>query len=143
MSEPITVFTVVRVPPRAAWDLWTRPEHVRGWNFASDDWACPEASNDLRPGGRFAYTMAARDGSASFVFGGTHDAVEPAARLASTLGDGRRVEVRFEPEGDAATRVTETFDPEGTFPLEAQRAGWAAILENFRAYAERTPPDPA
>ena len=33
-------------------------------------------------------------------------------------------------------RVTVTFDPENAFPVEQQRAGWQAILDNFRRYAE-------
>ena len=52
------------------WDYWTQGEHVTGWNFASDDWHCPESKIDLRPGGEFHSTMAAKDGSFSFDFWG-------------------------------------------------------------------------
>lgn len=132
---PITVSTRIAAPPDRVWARFTLPEHITGWNAASDEWHCPKATNDLRVGGDFSYTMAARDGSFSFDFGGTYTAVEPQARIAYTLGDGRRVEVRFEPDGDG-TRVTETFDPETLNPAEMQRGGWQAILDRFKAYAE-------
>ncbi|MEQ9581386.1 MAG: hypothetical protein RIM68_04425, partial [Arenibacter sp.] len=32
------------------WDYYTNPEHIINWNFASDDWHCPYASNDMRVG---------------------------------------------------------------------------------------------
>ena len=31
-----------------AWDCWTLPQHIVHWNFASEDWHCPGAENDLR-----------------------------------------------------------------------------------------------
>ena len=62
-------------------------------------------------GGRFSYTMAARDGSASFDFEGTYTAVEVEARIAYTMADGRTCTVTFQPEGEG-TLVTEVFDAE-------------------------------
>jgi hypothetical protein len=32
--------------------------------------------------------------------------------------------------------VIETFDPENMNPAEMQKAGWQAILNNFKAYTE-------
>ena len=34
------------------------------------------------------------------------------------------------------TKVVETFDPESENPIEMQRGGWQAILDNFEKYAE-------
>lgn len=42
----------------------------------------------------------------------------------------------FVPEG-AGTRVTTTFDPEGTHSIEMQRQGWQAILDSYAAFATR------
>lgn len=36
----------------------------------------------------------------------------------------------------AGAQVTETFDAENENPVEMQRGGWQAILDNFKAYAE-------
>jgi hypothetical protein len=48
---------------------------------------------------------------------------------------GRNVSISFESIGET-TKVTETFDPEHENPEEMQRAGWQAILENFKKYVE-------
>ncbi len=130
MSNRITVTTIVSAPATKAWACWTEPAHVVGWNAASDDWHCPAAKNDLRVGGRFAFTMAARDGSFRFDFEGTYTAVTPNTHLAYVMDDGRKVEVDFAAEGEA-TRVTEVFDPENVHPAEMQQAGWQAILDNY------------
>lgn len=37
------------------------------------------------------------------------------------------------------TRVVTSFDPETSNPVEMQRAGWQAILDNYAAYAARCP----
>lgn len=131
----ITIDTLVAAPVDTVWTRYTDPEHITQWNFANDDWCCPTASNDLRPGGRYIARMEARDGSMGFDFGGTYESVTPKESLAYTLDDGRLVQTSFMPEG-TGTRVTTTFDAEGTNSEEMQRAGWQAILDNFRAHAE-------
>lgn len=132
--KPITVTTLVEAPLQAVWNAYTQPQHIVQWNFASDDWHCPSAENDLRVGGKFSSRMAAKDGSFAFDFGGIYTQVEPQKSLAYDFGD-RKAEVLFEPVGDH-TKVTVTFDPETTNPEEMQRAGWQAILGNFKKHAE-------
>jgi len=34
------------------------------------------------------------------------------------------------------TKVTETFEAEGTNSIEMQKGGWQAILNNFKKYTE-------
>ncbi|RYZ46745.1 MAG: polyketide cyclase [Sphingobacteriales bacterium] len=130
----ITVSGTVNVSADKAWEIWTNPEHVKNWNSASPDWHTPKAENDLREGGAFSFTMAAKDGSFSFDFGGVYDEVKPHELIRYTLGDGRKVTVRFSANGNA-TDIEETFDAEQTNPLEMQQAGWQAILDNFIRYA--------
>lgn len=134
-QEPITVQTEVDASPQLAWELYTNPKHMICWNFASPDWHCPAASNDLRPGGMLCATMAARDGSVSFEFTGVYDQVDPADRLRYTISDGRKVEVKFEVLADS-TRILVAFEPEMEHSLEMQREGWQAILDNYAAYAK-------
>ena len=134
-STRITVSALVAKPIAHVRKCWTGAEHIVHWNNASHDWHCPAATNDLRVGGQVNNTMAARDGSASFDFIGTYTAVEPNKRIAYTMEDGRTCEVLFAAEG-AGTRVTETFDAETENPLEVQRGGWQAILDNYKAYIE-------
>jgi uncharacterized protein YndB with AHSA1/START domain len=131
----ITVETAVQAPIDKVWECWTKPEHIVQWNHASDDWESPAAENDLQEGGRFKYNMAAKDGSASFDFEGTYVSVNDQAFISYTMDDGRKVTVSFETV-DGGTKVSESFDPEKENPEEMQRAGWQAILDNFKAYAE-------
>ncbi|THH40488.1 SRPBCC domain-containing protein [Neolewinella litorea] len=132
---PITVNTTVDAPRSATWHYYTESEHVINWNFASEDWHCPAAVNDLRVGGEFRITMAAKDGSMSFDFEGTYNEVEPEHHIAYTLSNGRQVTVDFQ-EDSAGTDVTVTFDPEKEHSREMQQDGWQSILDNFRKYAE-------
>lgn len=131
----VTVEATVKTSADKAWEAWNGPEHIIHWNFASDDWHCPAANSDLRVGGAFGATMAAKDGSMSFEFGGVYDIVEPAKKLAYTMGDGRRVEVTFDQQGEQ-THIVERFEAEGMHPVEFQKAGWQAILNNYVKYTE-------
>lgn len=105
------------------------------WNSASEDWHTPFAENDLRTGGSFKSRMEAKDGSFGFDFGGIYDEVKTHERILYTMGDGRKVDVRFAAVGND-TLVEETFDAEGENPAEMQKAGWQAILDNFKKYTE-------
>jgi uncharacterized protein YndB with AHSA1/START domain len=131
----ITVETTVNAPIEKIWESFTKPEHITKWNFAADSWQCPNAENDLQKGGNFSYRMEAKDGSFGFDFGGTYDEVEENKRIAYTIADGRKVEVKFIPEGNK-TRVIETFEAENQNDIEMQRGGWQAILDNFRKHTE-------
>ena len=131
----ITVQTTVNAPVEKLWEYFTSPGHIIKWNNASDDWHTPNAENDLRTGGKFVYRMEARDGSFGFDFGGEYDKVEVNKTIEYTIGDGRKVNVSFSGDGNTTT-VTETFEAESTNPVEMQRGGWQAILDNFKRYAE-------
>jgi len=133
----ITVQCSVKDPIAHVWDCWTKPEHITRWNHASDDWHCPAATNDLRVGGSFAATMAAKDGSVSFDFMGIYDEIVSEKLIAYHMADNRKVEVTFRSIGNT-TEVIEIFDPENQNPLEMQQAGWQMILNNFKKHAEET-----
>lgn len=131
----ITIESTINAPVEKVWEFWTMPVHITKWNSASDDWHTPKAENDLRVGGNFSSRMEARDGSMGFDFGGVYTDVKTNKHIAYTMGDGRKVEVKFEVSGDK-TKVTESFEAEGTNPVEMQKGGWQAILDNFRKYTE-------
>lgn len=134
-NQSITIKALISAPMETVWEYWTLPEHIKIWNTASDDWHTPHAENDLRAGGRFLSTMAAKDGSFSFDFSGVYDEVTGHQKIAYTLDDGRKVHVSFE-SVEGGILVTETFEPEGMNPIEMQQAGWQAILDNFKKYTE-------
>jgi uncharacterized protein YndB with AHSA1/START domain len=131
----ITVENTIDESVEKVWDYFTKPEHITKWNNASDDWFTPHAENDLRVGGNFLYRMEAKDGSFGFDFGGTYDAVDNLAYLEYTIGDGRKVQVKFASDGNK-TKLTEKFEAENMNSVELQKNGWQAILDNFKKYAE-------
>jgi uncharacterized protein YndB with AHSA1/START domain len=131
----ITVETTVQAPVEKVWAFWNEPKHITQWCQASPDWHAPRAENDLKEGGTFTTTMAAKDGSFSFDFGGVYTLVENNKVLKYTMADGRKVSVHFESQGDA-THVVETFEAENTHSEEMQRTGWQAILDSFKNYVE-------
>jgi uncharacterized protein YndB with AHSA1/START domain len=131
----ITVETTVHASKEKLWEYWTKPEHIKNWNHASDDWHSPRVENDVRKGGSFVVRMEAKDGSFGFDFGGVYDEVTPGEYLAYTIGDGRKVTVSFSAAGNE-THVTESFEAESQNPIEMQRGGWQAILDNFKNYTE-------
>ena len=135
MREKIAIHALVERKRSDVWALWNEPEHITRWNFASNDWCCPRADNDLRVGGQLCFRMEAKDGGVGFDFEAIYDEVAPEAKLAYTLTDGRRVETRFEDSGDG-TRLSTVFDAEEENSAELQRQGWQAILDNFKRYAE-------
>lgn len=131
----ITVEAVVNAPVEKVWNCWNQPEHIKNWCAASDDWHAPKAENDLKVGGQFSTRMEAKDGSFGFDFGGIYDEVKTNELIEYTMGDGRKVIVKFSSNGNE-TKVVETFDAENTHPVEMQRGGWQAILDNFKKYTE-------
>ena len=139
----ISISTIVHAPIQKVWECWNGPEHIMEWSHASDDWYTPHAENDPRTGGKFSTGFAARDGSASFDFAGIYSRVVPYETIEYTIGAmaeyeleaGRKVQISFEDQGGQVL-ITETFDKEDINSEELQRAGWQAILENFKTYTE-------
>jgi uncharacterized protein YndB with AHSA1/START domain len=131
----ITIETVVNAPIEKVWDFWTNPAHIVFWNSASEDWHTTAASNDLEVGGKFSSRMEAKDGSVGFDFEGTYTEIDIHKKIAYILGDNRHVSVLFW-VNEEGTYITETFEAENLHPIEMQRMGWNAILDNFKKYVE-------
>jgi uncharacterized protein YndB with AHSA1/START domain len=133
--EKVTIETEVPAPVEKVWRLWTEPQHITRWNFASPDWCCPTAENDLRVGGTYLARMEAKDGSFGFDFEAIYDEVVHHEVLAFTMLDGRQARTTFEAL-DGSTEVVTVFDAERENSIEMQREGWQAILDNFKAYVK-------
>ncbi|AOM76728.1 SRPBCC family protein [Pedobacter steynii] len=131
----ITVEATVNAPVETVWNAWTSPEHIVKWNCASEDWHTPKAENDIRTGGKFMSRMEAKDGSFGFDFEGIYDEIKVNEIIAYTLGDNRKVRITFNGNGNS-TAISETFEAESTNPIEMQKGGWQAILDNFKKYTE-------
>lgn len=131
----ITVEAAINAPVDKVWEYWNKPGHITKWCSASPDWHAPKAENNLEAGGRFSTRMEAKDGSFGFDFGGVYDEVRTNELIAYTLGDDRKVSIIFNGDGNT-TKVTETFEAEDQNPVEMQKGGWQAILDNFKSYVE-------
>ncbi|MFZ7114896.1 MAG: SRPBCC family protein [Bacteroidota bacterium] len=134
-ATKILVQASLAADKQKAWDYYTKPEHIIKWNFASDDWHCPRATNDMRVGGKYNARMEAKDGSFAFDFEATYDEIIPGERFQFTMPDGRRVNVSFDNSG-SQTNVKVLFDAETVNSIELQRDGWQMILENYKKYTE-------
>ncbi len=134
-TQTVTIEATVNAPVDKVWNYWTEPNHITQWNAASPDWHSPRAENDLKVGGRFNIRMEAKDGSFGFDFEGVYDIVIPNKQIAYTMSDGRKVDTTFTANGNT-TKIVTVFDAESENPVEMQREGWQAILNNFKKYTE-------
>jgi uncharacterized protein YndB with AHSA1/START domain len=131
----ITIETTVHAPVEKVWRYWSEPNHIMQWCHASDDWHAPHAENDLQTDGEFITTMAAKDDSVSFDFGGKYTEVIQNKYISYIIADGRKVEIVFTGDGDKV-HIRESFEMENMNSEELQRDGWQAILDNFKNYTE-------
>ena len=125
----------IALKKQIVWDLYTNPLHIINWNFASDDWCCPRASNEVKVGGKYVGRMEAKDGSFGFDFEAIYNEVVVGEYFVYTTPDNRVIKVAFQSIGDS-TEVNIEFDAENQNALELQQNGWQAILNNFKSYAE-------
>ena len=131
----ITIETIINQPIDKVWNAYNNPEDIVKWNFATEDWHCPKAENELKVGGKLKSTMAAKDGSFQFEFEAKYDEIIPNQFIRYYLADGRKVEINFNEENNSTT-IIEKFDPENQNSEEMQREGWQAILNSFKHYVE-------
>jgi uncharacterized protein YndB with AHSA1/START domain len=134
----ISVESIVKAPIAKVWSAYTTPDDIKQWNAASDDWHTTQASVDLRAGGAFSSRMEAKDGSFGFDFAGTYTKIVPHELIEYTFGDRTGV-VEFI-ESEACVKLRVSFDAETEHPVEQQRQGWQAILDNFARHVEAKEP---
>jgi uncharacterized protein YndB with AHSA1/START domain len=68
-ATKIIVEAKVAAPIQEVRRARNRPDDIRLWNSASDDWHTTKSTVDLRVGGAFSSRMEAKDGSMGFDFG--------------------------------------------------------------------------
>ena len=134
-ATKITIYATISAGTLKVWDYYTQPEHITKWNFASPDWHCPSASNDMRIGGKYTARMEAKDGSFGFEFEATYSEITENQKFVYIMPDGREVSVSIN-EDNHLTNITVCFDAETENSVELQREGWQAILNNFKNYVE-------
>ena len=131
----ISIETTVNAPIERVWSAWITPDDIKNWNFASEDWCCPNARIDFTVGGKFSYRMEATDGSMGFDFEGRFTTINTKRHIEYALGDGRKVSITFS-KTDEGIRVVETFEAEDEHAASQQKQGWQSILDNFKKHVE-------
>jgi uncharacterized protein YndB with AHSA1/START domain len=140
--QKIKIETVVNADIKKVWENWNNSQSITKWAFASYTWECPNAKNDLKVGGKFSTRMSAKDGSEGFDFSGTYTEIVNLNKIKYIMDKdvnedkNRECEILFIDLGNGTTKIVEEFDPENINSEELQRAGWKAILENFRKFVE-------
>ena len=79
--------------------------------------------------------MEAKDKSSGFDFEGVYKEVKTNELIAYSIGDGRSVRVAFM-TNEKQTQIVIDSEAENVNPIEMQRDGWQAILNNFKDYVE-------
>lgn len=134
-KEIIHIEVEVAATKEKTWDFYTNPKHIVKWNFAVEEWQCPTAENNLTVGGTYKARMEAKDGSFGFDFEATYSKINLGNNFTYVIADGREVKVNFSSKGNS-TFVTIDFEAETLNPVDLQKAGWSAILNNFKKYTE-------
>jgi uncharacterized protein YndB with AHSA1/START domain len=133
-TAKITISATIAANKQKTWNYYTQPQHITNWNFADPSWHCPTASNDMRLGGKYIARMEAKDGSFGFDFEAAYTEINPGENFTYLFGE-RHATVKFIETGNQ-TEVSVIFDPETENPIELQKNGWQAILDNFKKYTE-------
>ena len=131
----ITVSVNINATLEKAWDFWNNPNHIQNWYFASPDWHCPKAQNDLQVSKSFNMRMEAKDGSFGFDFEGKYTKIIDFELIEYVLADDRKVITTFEKQ-EKSVLITQKFDAESENSIALQQNGWQAILDNFKTYIQ-------
>ncbi len=134
MIEKIKVTASINADTQKVWDYYTMPQHIVNWNFADSSWHCPRATNDMKVGGTYNARMEAKDGSFGFDFEAIYTEITAGESFSYEFG-GRYATVTFKKHA-SHTEIAVSFDPENENPIELQKGGWQAILNNFKSYTE-------
>lgn len=127
---------MIDAPIDKVWDLWTSPEHIKNWNIPFPSWHTTYAENDLKVGGKFKFTMKAKDESYGFDFEGVYTKIKKFSWIEYRLVDNRTASVHFEDNG-IEVKITETFEPETKNSEDMQEQFCQAVIQNFKQYAEK------
>jgi uncharacterized protein YndB with AHSA1/START domain len=125
-------------PAQRVFDAFTSEEVMRRWWHPAPDWDTPEASVDLRIGGRIRVVMRDPESDTRYGGGGQYTEIDPPRRLAFTWiwEDDRHqleqlIEIDFE-ESDGVTTVRFThsnlWDQEA---VTSHEDGWGAAFDNL------------
>jgi uncharacterized protein YndB with AHSA1/START domain len=113
-DREIVTTRVIDAPPALVFEAWTDPRHVAHW-FGPDGFVTTTESMDVRPGGRWVFTMRGPDGTVwpNVV---TYEEIAPPSRLVYRHGDHENPDmfhatVTFEEQGGRTALTLRTVFP--------------------------------
>lgn len=121
-KSKIMVKASINAPVEKVWSCYTLPGHITNLNFASNDWCCSIAVNDLKVGEKFSWRMEAKDKSNGYDFEGIYTEIIPLKKNSYRMLDDREAEIIFN-AFENQTEVIITFEAENVFPIEMQKTG--------------------
>lgn len=141
-------FSIVRTfdaTPEEVWTAWTDPVAAAQW-WRPRNTTTPRdlMEMDVRPGGRYVYTMINNDSGDRVVTGGVYREVTPFSRLVFTWGypdadpdDSPVVTVTLEAIGDKTRMTFDLRGVEGTKGDGFFYDGWDQVLDSLETYCGR------
>jgi uncharacterized protein YndB with AHSA1/START domain len=78
----IVIERIFDAPRELVWRAWTEPEHFKRW-WGPKDFTAPDATLDLREGGRYLASMQSPDGQ-KFWSGGFYNEIVPLQKIVYT-----------------------------------------------------------
>lgn len=143
-SNELNLIRVFDAPLKLVWDAWTDPKKAAKW-WGPRGFSITTKSKDLRPGGKWIYTMHGPDG-VDYPNVTTYFVVEPLKRLEYDHGANEnqkalfRVNVLFsESEGKTTMKMTMTFEsPEFAKQMSGfiKQAGGNSTWDRLGEYLE-------
>jgi uncharacterized protein YndB with AHSA1/START domain len=144
-SNELKILRLFDAPLQAVWDAWTDPEQVARW-WGPRGFTLTTHSKDLRPGGRWVYTMHGPDGTDYPNIAYYHEVREREALVYDHgASEGKpplfRVSVYFKASGDrTAMDMTMTLaTPEAAEEIRKfiKRAGGESTWDRLAEYVEK------
>jgi uncharacterized protein YndB with AHSA1/START domain len=145
-GQTLTIERTYAAPAERVFDAFTSEEVMRRWWHPAPDWDTPEASVDLRVGGRVRVVMRDPESDVRYGGGGAYTEVDPPRRLVFTwIWDDDRdqvqqlIEIDFE-EIDGLTAVRFTHrDLWDEAAVRSHEEGWNAAFDNLARIVEHEP----
>jgi uncharacterized protein YndB with AHSA1/START domain len=125
-------------PAQRVFEAFTSEEVMRRWWHAAPDWETPEASVDLRVGGRVRVVMRDPDSDARYGGAGQYVEIDPPRRLAFTWvwDDDRHqleqlIEIDFEESGGVTTVHFTHRNLWNEDTVASHEEGWGIAFDNL------------
>jgi len=134
---------VFKADPEKLFDAWTKPEFIRQWFHAKENWTTPLAEADLRVGGKWKVDMQMENGKIHHSLG-EYRVIEKPHKLAFTwhpYGDmtvETLVTLRFKKLPDGTTELTLTHEGLRNEKEKGDHTGgWTGCLQCLGTFADQ------